>query len=288
MVDVLAASRRSAFRLGKVIVPDEQRRRPPRCAPFVPGPAQDARRTERADWHRQESRPFSFVEAQMQAYRSGRVTGKMPQDLSIFHSPTTCFGGQVSVCPICLATSGSPTVHVKATKRPRTRDEPLPQGRFGAATETMGVPSWLRARSHGCEHAHTAAAVRAPAHSASADRSHEAAAGVLDIVRAAPGACVSADALTRALYRACPCARPVVVNEYSGLRNFLSSPLLAGSVDFVPDQVRENVELCDCHRCYQWIVPSLCGLWCLVTRACAGQGCGTVRLKAAISSPPEA
>ena len=117
MVDVLAASRRSAFRLGKVIVPDEQRRRPPRCAPFVPGPAQDARRTERADWHRQESRPFSFVEAQMQAYRSGRVTGKMPQDLSIFHSPTTCFGGQVSVCPICLATSGSPTVPANVTPR---------------------------------------------------------------------------------------------------------------------------------------------------------------------------
>jgi hypothetical protein len=241
-MDVQAASRRSAFRLHEVILPEGRRGGPPRCAPFVPGQAQDARRAERAGWHRRESKPFSFVEAQMQEYRASRVTGKTERGLET----NKCFDKQVSGCPVCGAPSGSSRVHVKAARRHNGAG--TAEGESPLRAEP---PTWLRGLRGGQplgqahERANTAAdhggrggrgrtrvgAPKARSHAA------EAVAVLLDIVHQAPGVRVSADALTLALYRACPCARSVVVREFLGQRNFLASPLLSEAVEFVPDQV---------------------------------------------------
>ena len=178
-MDVQAASRNSAFRLHEVILPEGRRGGPPRCAPFVPGQAQDARRAERAGWHRRESKPFSFVEAQMQEYRASRVTGKTERGLET----NKCFDKQVSGCPVCGAPSGSTRAHMKAAW---CRDGTgTAEGESPLRAEP---PTWLRGLRSGqpLEQAHKRA-------STAADRgpkalSHaEAAAVVLDIVRQAPG-----------------------------------------------------------------------------------------------------
>jgi hypothetical protein len=234
-MDVLAARRRRDFRLHKVIVPEGRRGGPPHYARFVPGQAQDARRVERAGWHRRESKPFSFVEAQMQEYRASRVTGKTERG----RETNKCFDKQVSGCPVCGAPSGSAKVHVKAA--PPRHGAGTAEGESPLRAEP---PTWLRGLRGGQppgqahERANTAAD-----HGGPKARSHAAAAAavLLDIVRQAPGGRVSADALTLALYRACPCARSVVVREFRGQRNFLASPLLSEAVDFLPDQVGGSV-----------------------------------------------